>query len=230
MRRSGHVERPRWTCVAIGLLFELVAIAGSAGAALAQTNLGILLGASSSSLNGDAPPNGTYTKTWGPIGGLSAEFGIGEGLYLIVQPQYVTRGTGVAFAVADQEEPQDSLTLSLSYVSIPIGLKVASGSGRFYVSSVLDLGILTTATLESSSSEEDVKGDVDPIDFAIGLGVGGLFSIGRLPMTLELRSSQSLLNLPSEGSRLGSDQTFPARFRVSGLQLVAGLYLELGGP
>jgi hypothetical protein len=216
--------------MAIGLLFTLVATAGLPGPATAQTNLGILLGASSSSLNGDKPPNGTYTKKWSPIVGLSAEFGIGDGLYLIIQPQYLTRGTGVAYAVEDQEEPRDSLTLSLSYVSIPVGLKVASGSGRFYVSSVLDLGILTTATLESSSTEEDVKGDVDPIDLAIGLGVGGQFSIGRLPMTLELRYSQSLLNLPSEGSRLGEDQTFPARFRVSGLQLVAGLYLELGGP
>jgi len=215
--------------VAIGLLFELVAITGFAGPALAQTNLGILLGASSSSLNGDKPPNGTYTKKWSPIVGLSAEFGIGDGLYLIVQPQYLTRGTGVAFAVADQEEPRDSLTLSLSYVSVPMGLKVQSGSGRFYVSSVLDLGILTTATLESGSTEEDVKGDVDPIDLAIGLGVGGQFSIGRRPMTVELRYSQSLLNLPSEGSRIGGDGTFPARFRMSGLQLVAGLYFGLGG-
>ena len=225
-RRTAH---PRWTCVAIGSLFELVAIAGFAAAALAQTNLGILLGASSSSLNGDKPPNGTYTKKWSPIVGLSAEFGIGDGLYLIMQPQYLTRGTGLAFAVEDQEEPRDSLTLSLSYVSVPMGLKVQSGSGRFYVSSVLDLGILTTATFESGSTEEDVKDDVDPIDLALGLGVGGQFSIGRHPMTIEIRYSQSLLNLPSEGSRIGGDQTFPVRFRAAGLQLVTGFYFGLGG-
>ena len=97
------------------------------------------------------------------------------------------------------------------------------------MSSVLDLGILTSATLDNGSTEENVKGDVEPVDLAVGLGVGGKFSIGRRPMTVELRYSQSLLNLPSEGSRIGGDGTFPARFRVSGLQLVAGLYFGLGG-
>ena len=220
---------PRWTCMAIGSLFALVPMLSVAGSAPAQTNLGVVLGVSSSSLNGDRPPNGTYTKESSPILGLSAEFGIGDGLYLIMQPQYLTRGTGVAFAVEDQEEPRDSLTLSLSYVSVPMGLKVVSGSGRYYVSSVLDLGILTSATLDSGSTEEDVKGSVDPIDLAIGLGLGGQFSIGRRPMTIELRYSQSLLNLPSEGSQIGIGGTLPVRFRASGIQLVAGLYFGLGG-
>jgi hypothetical protein len=163
------------------------------------------------------------------IVGLSAEFGIGDGLSLIIQPQYLTRGAGLAYAVEDQTEPRDSLTLSLSYLSVPMGLKVESGSGRFYVSSVLDLGILTSATLDSGSTEEDVKSEVDPIDLAIGLGLGGQFSIGGRPMTIELRYSQSLLNLPSEESQIGGDGTFPVRYRVAGLQLVAGLYFGLGG-
>ena len=94
--------------MAIRLFFALVPAAGLAGSASAQTNLGILLGVSSSSLNGDTPPNGTYTRKSSPIVGLSVEFGIGDGLYLIMQPQYLTRGTGVAFAVADQTEPRDS--------------------------------------------------------------------------------------------------------------------------
>ena len=215
--------------LAIGLVFALLPTLGIAGSAPAQTNLGVVLGVSSSSLSGDTPSNGTYTKKSSPIVGLSAEFGIGDGLYLIMQPQYLTRGTGVAFAVEDQEEPRDSLTLSLSYVSVPMGLKVVSGSGRYYVSSVLDLGILTSATLDNGSSEEDVKGDVEPLDLAVGLGVGGQFSIGRRPMTIELRYSQSLLNLPSEASQVGAGGAFPTRFRVSGLQLVAGLYFGLGG-
>ena len=215
--------------MAIGLFFALVPAAGLAGSASAQTNLGILLGVSSSSLRGDTPPDGAYTRKLSSIVGLSAEFGIGDGLALIIQPQYLTRGAGLAYAVEDQAEPRDSLTLSLSYLSVPMGLKVESGSGRFYVSSVLDLGILTSATLDSGSTEEDVKGEVDPIDLAIGLGLGGQFSIGRRPITIELRYSQSLLNLPSEGSPIGGDGTFPVRFRVAGLQLVAGLYFGLGG-
>ena len=215
--------------MAICLFLALVAMAGFAGSAPAQTHLGVVLGVSSSSLKGDTPPNGAYTDKSSLIAGLSAEFGIGDGLYLIVQPQYLARGTGVAFAVAGQEQHRDSLTLSLSYVSIPVGLKVESGSGRYYVSSVLDLGVLTSATLDNSSGSEDVKDDVDAVDLAVGLGVGGQFSIGRLPMTIELRYSQSLLNLPSEGSRIGGDETFPTRFRVAGLQLVAGLFLGWGG-
>ena len=226
MRKSDRAARPPRACIGVGFLLALVATAGSAAA---QTDLGILVGVSSSSLNGDAPPNGTYTRKWSPIVGLSAEFGIGDGLYLITQPQYLTRGTGVAFAVADQPEPKDSLALSLSYLSIPMGLKVESGSGRFYVSSVLDLGILTSATLDQGSTDEDVKDEVDVVDFAVGLGVGGQFSVGRRPVTIELRYSQSLLNLPSDASQIGNDETFPTRFRESGLQLIAGLYFGLGG-
>jgi hypothetical protein len=211
------------------LLVGLASIVGFAPPAVAQTDLGVVLGVSRSSLRGDTPPNGTYTTEWGPILGLSAEFGIGDGLYLIAQPQYVTRGTRVAFAVEGQTEPQDSLTLSLSYVSIPMGLKVRSESGRWYASSVLDLGILTSATFDNGSSEEDVKDSVDSVDLAVGLGVGRQFSIGRRPMTIELRYSQSLMNLLTEGTQVGGGGTFPGRFRVSGLQLVAGLYLGLGG-
>jgi hypothetical protein len=215
--------------MAIGFFWALVATAGCAGSATAQIDLGILLGVSSSSLSGDKPPNGTYTSIASPIVGLSAEFGIGDGLHLIMQPQYLTRGTGVAFGVPDQEEPRDSLTLSLSYLSIPIGLKVESPSGRYFVSSVLDLGILTSATFDNGSTEENVKGSLDSVDLALGLGVGGRFSIGRRPMTVELRYSQSLLNLPSGGSQIGIEDTLPVRFRISGLQLVAGLFLGLGG-
>jgi hypothetical protein len=97
------------------------------------------------------------------------------------------------------------------------------------VSSVLDLGILTSATLDKGSTEENLKGGLESLDLALGLGVGGQFSIGRRPMTVELRYSQSLLNLPSGGSQIGIEDTLPVRFRISGLQLVAGLFLGLGG-
>ena len=64
MLESGYAGHARRTCIAIGLLFALVPAAGLAGSASAQTDLGILLGVSSSSLDGDTPPNGTYTKKW----------------------------------------------------------------------------------------------------------------------------------------------------------------------
>jgi len=90
--------------MALGLLLALTPAAGLAASAPAQTDLGILLGVTSSSLDGDSPPNGTYTSKSSLIAGVSAEFEVGDGLHLIIQPQYLTRGTGVAFAVADQEE------------------------------------------------------------------------------------------------------------------------------
>ena len=89
----------------VGLLFALVRAAGLAGSPSAQTNLGILLGVSFSSLNGDTPPNGTYTGKSSPIVGFSAEFGVGNGLHLIMQPQYLARGTSVAFGVAEMFPP-----------------------------------------------------------------------------------------------------------------------------
>jgi len=74
MRGSGPTLCPGRTRMAIGLFFALVPAAGLAGSASAQTNLGILLGVSSSSLRGDTPPDGAYTRKLSSIVGLSAEF------------------------------------------------------------------------------------------------------------------------------------------------------------
>lgn len=193
-----------------------------------QTNVGVLFGANSSSIGGDSPDDGELTAKTGAIAGLSVEFDMGEGLYLIVQPQFVGRGSGVAFAVEDEPEPRDSLSLSLDYISVPVGLKVVSPTERFYASSVLDLGFLTRANFNDGSSDTDVKDAVNAFDLAIGIGIGTTFSVGGPSMTIELRYSQSILNLPSAEISIGEDG-FPRRFRASGMQLVGGLFLNRGG-
>ena len=225
----------RFRCEALGArppgvsaaLAAAVMILLCAPPAHGQTSVGVLLGLSSSSLGGDAPDRGTFTAKGGLVVGLSGELHIGDGLWLIAQPQYVGRGTGVAFAVRGEEEPRDSLALSLDYVSVPVGLKVVTRNGLFYVSSVLDFGFLTGATLSNGSADRDVSTAVKDIDLAVGLGIGTGFSLGSPYMTVELRYVQSILNLPEEDASIDDDD-FPKRFRASGLQIVAGLHLGGG--
>ena len=185
------------------------------------------MGQSSSALGGDAPKEGTFTARKGILAGISAEFGIGDGLWLIAQPQYVGRGSGLAIPVKGEKEPRDSLSLSLDYLSVPVGLKVVTGGGRFYVSSVLDFGFLTGATLNDGSTDKDVNEAVKNVDLAVGLGVGAEFSLGSPRMTVELRYLQSILNLAEPDADI-EDDGFPKRFRASGLQIVAGLHMGGG--
>jgi hypothetical protein len=90
----------------------------------------------------------------------------------------------------------------------------------------LDFGFLTGATLTEGSDERDVKDRVEDFDVAAVFGFGGVVFAGKPNVSLELRYSQSLLNLANAST---TEDALPVRFRSSGFQLLAGVLLPLGG-
>lgn len=202
-------------------------VSAGTSAAVAQISVGAVLGVNRTGLSGDKPDNTSYSTSAGLIAGLVLEIPVAKSVAIVFQPGYRQSGANIGFQVPDQEEPVDSLSLRLDYFSIPILLKVITDGGRWYVTSGVDLGLLTSATLStvSGSQEMDVKDALSDVDLAVIFGVGRMFPVGRPRITAEIRYSQSLFNLAGDST----GQDLPARFRASGFQLLAGVLLPLGG-
>lgn len=202
-------------------------VSAGTSAAVAQISVGAVLGVNRTGLSGDKPDNTSYSTSAGLIAGLVLEIPVAKSVAIVFQPGYRQSGANIGFQVPDQDEPVDSLSLRLDYFSLPILLKVITDGGRWYVTSGVDLGLLTSATLStvSGSQEIDVKDALSDFDLAVIFGVGRMFPVGRPRITAEIRYSQSLFNLAGDST----GQDLPARFRASGFQLLAGVLLPLGG-
>lgn len=194
--------------------------------ALGAQAIGLVGGLNRSSIKGDAPDKISYGNKTGLVLGVLGEFRLADDVFLQIQPTLTQRGTSLGVDVAGQKEPVDSGSVSLDYVSVPTLVKVVAGNGRTFVTSGLDFGILTGATLTEGSNEEDVKDRLRDFDVAVNFGFGGVVFAGRPNVTLELRYSQSLVNLVTSET---TEESLPARFRSSGFQLLAGVLLPLGG-
>lgn len=202
-------------------------ISAGTSAAAAQVSVGAVLGVNRTGLSGDKPEGTSFSPNTGLIAGLALELPVAKNVAIVFQPGYRQSGDKIGFEVPDQDEPVDSLRFRRDYFSIPVLLKVITDGGRWYVTSGLDLGWLTSATIStiSGSQETDVKDALTDFDLAVIFGVGRMFPVGRPQITAEIRYSQSLSNLA--GDTTGDD--LPPRFRSSGFQLLAGVLLPLGG-
>ncbi len=200
--------------------------------ARAQVRIGAYGGITRSSLSGDAPSNAEYRSRIGPVFGALVEFPVADHVLISVQPAWKQRGTRIAVDVEGEDERQDSLSLGLSYASIPVLLKIETAGGKLFVNSGVDVGFLLDATLspvEGDGGDEDVKELVKDFDVAVNFGVGGQFPIGTPRLTIEARYSQGLINISEVEVDVGAETLIPTRFRSSGFELLAGLWIPLGG-
>jgi len=205
----------------------LTAVAAGPEPAVAQ-QIGIQGGLNRAGLGGDAPSGTSYAGATGFMAGAVLDLPIARDVFVSVQPMYVRRGTGIAFAIKGEDKPRDSLDVALSYVTVPLLAKVQAAHGRTYVTGGVDVGVLLDATLSGRGPDEDIKPIFRDYDVAAVFGFGVAFPIGAPRLTLEARYSQSLVNL-SAGGEDPSGAALPQRFRTSGFQLLAGLLVPLGG-
>ncbi len=210
--------------VPAGVLMLALSMAGAANAT-AQA-IGLVGGLNMSSIKGDAPNNIKWGGKTGGIVGLVGEFRLTDEVNLLIQPTLTSRGSSLGVEVEGMKEPVDSGSVSLSYVTVPALVKVFAGHRRTFVTGGLDFGFLTGATLTEGSDERDVKDRVEDFDVAAVFGFGGVVFAGKPNVSLELRYSQSLLNLANAST---TEDALPVRFRSSGFQLLAGVLLPLGG-
>jgi len=218
---------PERTCL---LTLCLAAFLATPASSAAQVNLGFSVGLNSSGLSGDAPPDVSYTGKTGFLANVVADVRVADDVWISVQPGYAGRGTGLAYKVEGEEEPRDSLTLSAGYLSVPVLMKVQAGR-KVYVTGGLDFSYLLSAELAPKDGGEgvDFKEGLKDLSVGIVFGVGAMFPIGKPRITVEGRYVSSLTNDAEDvrSDAIGSD--LPARFRFTGLQLLVGLLIPLGG-
>jgi hypothetical protein len=198
----------------------------------AQVRIGAYGGITNTSLSGDAPPGGEYGKRIGPVIGALVEIPVAHNVLISVQPAWVSRGTKISYEVEGQTEREDSLSLALNYASIPILMKIETAGGKVFINSGVDFGFLLDATMspvEGDGEDEDVKDLLKDYDIAVNFGVGGQFPIGLPRLTIEARYTQSLTNISDVSVDFGGDTPLPARFRSSGFEFLAGIWIPLGG-
>jgi hypothetical protein len=198
----------------------------------AQVRIGAYGGITNSGLTGDAPADTEYRKKIGPVIGALFEIPVASNVLISVQPAWVQRGAKIAVDVEGQDERQDSLSLGLSYASIPLLMKIETAGGKVFINSGLDMGFLLDAKLspvEGDGEDEDVSDFIKDFDLAVNFGVGGQFPIGLPRLTIEARYSQSLTNLSNVSVDVGADELIPTRFRSSGFEFLAGIWIPLGG-
>jgi len=197
--------------------------------ALAQGRffLGATGGVSRTSLSGDAPDKASYTSRTGFSVGLTGEYALTDDIRLCVQPMFARRGTGVAFDVGE-EDPRDSLELTLDYVTTSVMARFMSPKGAWFVNGGLDCGFLLDASMRdvNAGGTVEVKEFVNGLDLMMILGAGAVVDVSPAFLTFEIRYSQGLLNI---GANNGSATAagMPVRFRSSGFQLLAGVLFPL---
>lgn len=204
-----------------GLLF--------APSAHAQFTLGAYGMLNSADLSGDAPEDFSYGGSTGFGFGLIGEFHLTDDVWLSVQPGIHPKGAALEFQFEDEEDPTKVGSVDLSYFSVPVLAKFVTVGGKVYVISGVNFGFLTGAEIkpeEGESEPVDVKDSMRSFDLAVDFGVGGQLPVGRIRIMLEARYEQGLLNIVEEDI---VEDALKTRVRSSGLQLLAGILLPLGG-
>ena len=187
--------------------------------------VGALLGLNRCAISGDAPANTAYGAGAGLMVGAQAEFALTSDISLSFQPTFVQGNT----KLRSTAEPADErvLDLDLDYLSVPVVVKFGAAHGRTFFAGGLDVGFLSSARVSGEGIDEDIEPLLHSVDVGALFGFGVNFPAGRSHFTTELRYVQGLVNLRE--AEQGLVQELPDRFHSSGLQLVAGFLLPLGG-
>jgi hypothetical protein len=191
--------------------------------------VGAILGLNRAGISGDAPPDAEYNSKTGLMAGVQAEIGLTQEISLSLQPMYVMRGAGLTVADSTANSGERDLELALEYVAVPVVVKIATASGRTYVTGGVDVAFLSGATLTDGDLDKDVKTALCDMDLGALLGFGVVFPLGRPRLTVEARYVQGLVNLGGDAEGAATPN-LPDRFRSTGLQLTAGILIPLGRP
>jgi hypothetical protein len=178
-------------------------------------------------MSGDAPSGADYTSQFGFSASAVIDLPLSDDIRLSIQPGYSRVGTGIEVTSALQD-PRDTLDIALSYVSIPVLARVMALNGVSFATGGLQGGYLLKASADPASGgpSTEITSALARFDLAFVVGIGIHLPLSTSTTTIELRYTQSLLNLGKTDQAAEAFQ-MPPRFRLSGLQLVAGVLFSL---
>ncbi len=179
---------------------------------------------------GDAPIGGS----WAPVlrfgGGLTADYDLTTDLALTLSAQWERRTTALQYSLPHPTIPRqdttiDSAFFNTDYISIPVGVRIYSGSRHWYFGTGCIVQILQSTSLDTAGQEVEIQGALRDVDVAVYLSAAYSFHFDPLYPFIELRYQQGLFDL------VGSTPTNVLRespvVRMGGFQLLAGVTWRL---
>ena len=209
-------------------LVPLLALILSLPSALqSQIRVGASGGVNRTSMSGDALPNTAYTAQLGFSVSAIVDVPLGDDIRLSLQPGYTRVGTGIALTSV-LRDPRDSLNATMDYIVLPVLARVVARNGVTFATGGMQVAMLINAASApvSGGPSKDITSVVADVDLALMIGVGAQIPVSTAIATIELRYTQSLLNAGKTEEAAEAFQ-MPPRFRLSGLQLIAGVLFHL---
>ena len=195
----------------------------------AEVRLGVLGGANIAKfwVDQEDPDVTLMSKTF-LAAGVVADVGFNDKLSLRLEPMYLEKGGKVELRNFFGED--FTASLRLSYVELPVFLKVArpTGTVRPYLIVGPSLGYRTgVKTRDEATGEEETPEDADEVfekwDFGVGAGGGLSFNVGRSTIFAEGRYTWGLSTVNKE------EDPEDAKLKNRGVQVLVGITLPVGG-
>jgi opacity protein-like surface antigen len=166
----------------LGLVLAAMLLAGSASAQ--HANFGIKGGLNFYNIDNDN--NVKNSMKTGFHAGLLWHIHMSQ--QFAIQPELVYSVQGIKYSGNDK--------LSLGYVNVPVMFMFMFNNG-FRLEAGPQVGFLAQAKSEVSGNSEDVKANLETLDFAIGVGLGYISSSG---FGFDARYNHGLSNINTSGT------------------------------
>ena len=190
--------------------------------AIGQVELGAYVGLDNGRLSGDKLTDTRYAAKTGFLFGLNVDTYINDIISLSFQPGLIRTGSKIQVPDTILNEYKDSVNVSVSYLLLPIFVKLQSKSKRLYFSAGLEFGYGLSLKADNEIEEVDLSDELNKWNVSAAFGIGYRVPIKRSGLFFELRYTQGLVNLASPTE----DEDFP-RVKLSGLKLLTGFQIPV---
>jgi hypothetical protein len=210
------------------LVIVLVLVA-AAGQVRAQVRFGPVAGLNRMSVSGDEPQDGSFASTTGASFGLFGEVSLGDHVFLCLQPAFSSHKLTLQYE-GFLAEAHDSLQWDIRQASLALLARVMMpGDAIFFTGGVQGSYLLSADVTDLvAGGERDISGSIAKLDVAVLAGIGGEIEFDPVVLLLELRYTHGLVNM-GQGADASSQTGMPARFRLTSLEFLAGIAVQLGG-
>lgn len=215
----------------VGILALIVAILTAvttrpAGAACYR--LGAQVFATSSSLSGDLPDDGSWQGRSGVGGGLIAELLFTSDISLSLQPAWIPRGGRQVFE--ERKQVVGVINYDMDYFSVPAVVRITGEpvGVRGFVTAGLSFSFLADATAQTDSASVDISDGLRKTSVAALFGAGAMFPVGSHFITAEVRYTQGLNDIVDRDSQTGTGLVSPS-VKYRDFDLMVAFLFTLGG-
>jgi outer membrane protein with beta-barrel domain len=209
------------TAAALAILFVSMPARG-------EVRVGALAGANIATLHANMEdPDVIFSAKTFLGAGAVVEVGLSRHLSVQLEPMYLQKGGKIL--LRDFFGSDASASVRLSYVELPVLLKVSKATGRMRPYLILgpSVGYRTSVRVkDETTGEEEDPADADQnlrkLDFGVSAGAGLAVPAGRATVFVESRYTWGLVNLDKE------TEDPDLKLNNRGIQVLAGFTFPIG--